>query len=127
LLGPESDIPAPDVYTNARIMGWIMDTYSMHKGHSVPGVVTGKPLSLGGSGGRSDATGRGCVDVIAAAAPHLGINLDGAMISVQGFGTAGTAAATILAERETVGMRLAAHMLAIRRVAQASLDRGIYP
>jgi glutamate dehydrogenase (NAD(P)+) len=127
LLGPESDIPAPDVYTNARIMGWIVDTYSMHKGHSVPGVVTGKPLSLGGSIGRSDATGRGCVDVIAAAAPHLGINLDGAMISVQGCGNAGTAAAAILAEREAIDMRMAAHMLAIRRVAQATLDRGIYP
>ncbi|MBI3302713.1 MAG: Glu/Leu/Phe/Val dehydrogenase [Deltaproteobacteria bacterium] len=99
LLGPESDIPAPDVYTNARIMGWIMDTYSMHKGYSVPGVVTGKPLSIGGSVGRSDATGRGCVYVIAAAAQHLGMKLDDATVSVQGFGNAGTAAAKILAER----------------------------
>lgn len=98
LLGPESDIPAPDVYTNARIMGWIMDTYSMHKGYSVPGVVTGKPLSIGGSVGRADATGRGCVYMIAAAAQHLGMPLDGATVSVQGFGNAGTAAATILAE-----------------------------
>jgi len=97
VLGPESDIPAPDVYTNARIMGWIMDTYSMHKGYSVPGVVTGKPLSIGGSVGRADATGRGCVYVIAAAAQHLGLQLDGATVAVQGFGNAGTAAATILA------------------------------
>jgi glutamate dehydrogenase (NAD(P)+) len=99
LLGPESDIPAPDVYTNARIMGWMMDTYSMHKGYSVPGVVTGKPLSIGGSVGRADATGRGCVDVITAAAPHHGLTLDGATVAVQGFGNAGTAAAHILAER----------------------------
>jgi glutamate dehydrogenase (NAD(P)+) len=99
LLGPESDIPAPDVYTNARIMGWIMDTYSMHKGYSVPGVVTGKPLSIGGSVGRADATGRGCVYVIAAAAAQRGMPLDGATVAIQGFGNAGTAAAQILAER----------------------------
>jgi glutamate dehydrogenase (NAD(P)+) len=61
LIGPESDIPAPDVYTNAQIMAWIMDTYSMNQGYSVPGVVTGKPLSIGGSLGREEATGRGCV------------------------------------------------------------------
>ncbi len=99
LLGPESDIPAPDVYTNARIMGWIMDTYSMHKGYSVPGVVTGKPLSLGGSVGRVDATGRGCVYVITAATQHLRLKLDGATVAIQGFGNAGTAAARILTEQ----------------------------
>jgi glutamate dehydrogenase (NAD(P)+) len=99
LLGPESDIPAPDVYTNARIMGWIMDTYSMHKGYSVPGVVTGKPLSIGGSVGRADATGRGCVAVITAAARQRGLSLEGATVAIQGFGNAGTAAARILAER----------------------------
>jgi glutamate dehydrogenase (NAD(P)+) len=99
LLGPERDIAAPDMYTNARIMGWIMDTYSMHKGYSVPGVVTGKPLSIGGSVGRVDATGRGCVYVIEAAAQHLGMTLQGSTISIQGFGNAGAAAATILAER----------------------------
>jgi glutamate dehydrogenase (NAD(P)+) len=99
LLGPERDIAAPDMYTNARIMGWIMDTYSMHKGYSVPGVVTGKPLSIGGSVGRVDATGRGCVYVIAAAAQRLGMRLQGSTISIQGFGNAGAAAATILAER----------------------------
>jgi glutamate dehydrogenase (NAD(P)+) len=99
LLGPESDIPAPDVYTNARVMAWMMDTYSMHKGYSVPGVVTGKPLSIGGSVGRVDATGRGCVYVIAAAAAQRGMKLDGAAVAIQGFGNAGTAAAQILAER----------------------------
>lgn len=99
LIGPESDIPAPDVYTNARIMGWIMDTYSMHKGYAVPGVVTGKPLSIGGSVGRADATGRGCVYVIAAATQQLGMQLDSATVSIQGFGNAGGAAADILARR----------------------------
>jgi len=99
LLGPESDIPAPDVYTNARTMGWIMDTYSMHKGYSVPGVVTGKPLSIGGSVGRVDATGRGCAHVIAAAAQYRGMPLDGTTVVIQGFGNVGTSAAQILAER----------------------------
>ena len=98
LLGPESDIPAPDVYTNARIMGWMMDTYSMHKGYSVPGVVTGKPLSIGGSVGRTDATGHGCVCVIAAAAQQLDLELEGATVSIQGFGNVGAAAAKVLAE-----------------------------
>ncbi|MDE0206976.1 MAG: Glu/Leu/Phe/Val dehydrogenase, partial [Candidatus Tectomicrobia bacterium] len=65
LIGPSSDIPAPDMYTDSRVMAWMMDTYSMHKGYSVPGVVTGKPLSVGGSQGRSEATGRGCVYAIA--------------------------------------------------------------
>jgi glutamate dehydrogenase (NAD(P)+) len=99
LLGPESDIPAPDVATDARVMGWIMDTYSMHKGYSVPAVVTGKPLSLGGSVGRADATGRGCLYVIEVAARLLGMQLDGARVSVQGFGNVGSAAARLLAER----------------------------
>jgi glutamate dehydrogenase (NAD(P)+) len=99
LLGPESDIPVPDVYTNARIMGWMMDTYSIHKGYSVACVVTVKPLSIGGSIGRADATGRGCVNVRTAAAPQCGLTLDGATVAVQGFGNAGTAAVRILAER----------------------------
>jgi glutamate dehydrogenase (NAD(P)+) len=97
LLGPERDIPAPDVATDARVMGWIMDTYSMHKGYSVPGVVSGKPLSIGGSVGRSDATGRGCLYVIAMAAQHLGMQMDGARVSLQGFGNVGSAAARLRA------------------------------
>jgi len=80
-------------------MGWIMDTYSMHKGYSVPGVVTGKPLSIGGSVGRVDATGRGCAHVIAAAAQYRGMPLDGTTVVIQGFGNVGTSAAQILAER----------------------------
>ncbi len=75
LIGPERDIPAPDVNTNAQVMAWIMDTYSMHQGHTVPGVVTGKPISLGGSEGRNEATARGCVFTIIEAARHLGIDL----------------------------------------------------
>ena len=105
LLGPESDIPAPDVYTNAQTMAWIMDTYSMHKGYSVPGVVTGKPISIGGSLGRNEATARGCVFTIQEAARHLGMSLDGATVVVQGYGNAGSIAAMLLAE---LGMRIIA-------------------
>ncbi|MBM3465690.1 MAG: Glu/Leu/Phe/Val dehydrogenase [Armatimonadetes bacterium] len=96
LIGPERDIPAPDVYTNPQVMGWIMDTYSMSKGYSVPGVVTGKPMSIGGSEGRSEATGRGCVFVIQEAAAVVGMELKGAEVVVQGFGNAGSVAAYLL-------------------------------
>jgi glutamate dehydrogenase/leucine dehydrogenase len=96
-IGPDRDIPAPDVYTNAQTMAWIMDTYSMNKGHSVPGVVTGKPIAIGGSKGRNEATGRGCVYMIVEAAKHLNLNLNGATAVVQGFGNAGSIAARLLA------------------------------
>ena len=105
LLGPESDIPAPDVYTNAQTMAWIMDTYSMHKGYSVPGVVTGKPIAIGGSLGRNEATARGCVFTIQEAAHHLGVDLGRATAAVQGYGNAGSIAAMLLAE---VGVRIIA-------------------
>jgi len=98
LLGPESDIPAPDVYTNAQTMAWIMDTYSMHKGYSVPGVVTGKPISIGGSLGRNEATARGCVFTIQEAARELGLDLGRATAVVQGYGNAGSVAAMLLHE-----------------------------
>jgi len=98
LLGPTSDIPAPDVYTDERVMAWMMDTYSMHVGYTVPAVVTGKPLSIGGSEGRAEATGRGCVVVIKEASEHFGVDLQGARIVVQGFGNAGSVAAYYLAE-----------------------------
>ena len=75
LIGPERDIPAPDVNTTPQIMAWMMDTYSMHAGYTVPGVVTGKPISLGGSEGRNEATARGCVYTIVDAAKHLGMDL----------------------------------------------------
>ena len=89
LIGPERDIPAPDVNTNAQVMAWIMDTYSMHQGYTVPGVVTGKPISLGGSEGRTEATARGCVYTIVEAARHLDIDLEKSRVAVQGFGNAG--------------------------------------
>jgi glutamate dehydrogenase (NAD(P)+) len=98
LIGPERDIPAPDVNTNAQIMAWIMDTYSMHQGYTVPGVVTGKPISLGGSEGRYEATARGCVYTIIEAARHLNMDLKKARVSVQGFGNAGSIAARLIAE-----------------------------
>lgn len=98
LIGPTSDIPAPDMYTDARVMAWMMDTYSMHRGYSVPGVVTGKPISVGGSLGRSEATGRGCVYAIVNVAKQVGIDLDGATVAVQGFGNAGSVAVKLLAQ-----------------------------
>jgi len=91
LIGHEQDIPAPDVGTNPQIMAWIMDTYSMIKGYSVPGVVTGKPLEIGGSKGRIEATGRGCMLSARLAANHLGMDLKAATVAVQGFGNVGGA------------------------------------
>src|SRR6185436_12675039 len=98
MLGPDSDIPAPDVNTNAQVMAWIMDTYSMHRGYSVPGVVTGKPVSIGGSEGRQEATGRGAVYTIQEAAKVLDLELPGARVAVQGFGSAGQASARFISE-----------------------------
>ncbi|HTV13551.1 MAG TPA: Glu/Leu/Phe/Val dehydrogenase [Acidobacteriaceae bacterium] len=98
LIGPAQDIPAPDVYTNPQTMAWVMDTYSMTKGYPIPGVVTGKPISLGGSLGRNEATGRGVFYTIQCACEHLGIPLAGATVAVQGFGNAGSVAAQLLHE-----------------------------
>src|SRR6266568_4046353 len=98
LIGPDQDIPAPDVYTNPQTMAWIMDTYSMTKGFTIPGVVTGKPISLGGSLGRNEATGRGVFYTIECACEHLGMSLKGATVAVQGFGNAGSIAAQLLFE-----------------------------
>jgi glutamate dehydrogenase (NAD(P)+) len=98
LVGPEKDIPAPDVNTNAQIMAWMMDTFSMHAGYTVPGVVTGKPISLGGSEGRNEATARGTVYCIIEAARHLGIELPSATVAIQGFGNAGSIAARLISE-----------------------------
>jgi glutamate dehydrogenase/leucine dehydrogenase len=95
-IGPDRDIPAPDVYTNPRTMAWIVDTYSMHRGYYSPGVVTGKPLAIGGSEGRTEATARGCVVVIAEAARHIGLKLKDARVVVQGFGNAGSIAARLM-------------------------------
>ncbi|RIX44030.1 MAG: Glu/Leu/Phe/Val dehydrogenase [Rhodocyclales bacterium GT-UBC] len=98
MIGPEKDIPAPDINTNEQIMAWFMDTYSMNQGKTTTGVVTGKPLSLGGSLGRPDATGRGVFITTVEAARHLGIPIAGAKVAVQGFGNVGEAAARLFAE-----------------------------
>src|SRR3982751_775332 len=95
-LGPDSDVPAPDVNTNERVMAWVMDTYSMHMGHTVTAVVTGKPIEMGGSLGRREATGRGCMIVTKQALAHLGMKIQGTSVAVQGFGNVGSVAADLL-------------------------------
>ena len=98
MIGPTKDIPAPDVNTNPQIMAWLMDTYSMNIGYSVPGVTTGKPIVLGGSEGRSEATGRGCVFAIEDAARALDFDIATSRTVVQGYGNAGSVAARLMAE-----------------------------
>jgi glutamate dehydrogenase (NAD(P)+) len=95
-LGPDSDVPAPDVNTNERVMAWVMDTYSMHVRHTVTSVVTGKPVEMGGSLGRREATGRGCMIVTLEALKHLGMPVAGTTVAVQGFGNVGSVAAQLL-------------------------------
>ncbi len=114
LIGPETDIPAPDVATNPQMMAWIMDTYSMHKGHSVTSVVTGKPLSTGGSLGRVEATGRGVSIVTGEAAKFRGLNLSGMRAVVQGFGNVGSISARLL------------HDMGCKIVAVSDVFGGIY-
>jgi glutamate dehydrogenase (NAD(P)+) len=96
-IGPEKDVPAPDVNTNDQIMAWVMDTYSMHVGHTATAVVTGKPVEMGGSLGRREATGRGVMIVTREAAKHLGFDIKGATVAVQGFGNVGSVSATLIA------------------------------
>ncbi len=95
-LGPDSDVPAPDVNTNERVMAWVMDTYSMRVGHTVTAVVTGKPVEMGGSLGRREATGRGCMIVTKEALKHLGMPINKTTVAVQGFGNVGSVAAQLL-------------------------------
>lgn len=104
-VGPDKDVPAPDVNTNEQIMAWFMDTYSMHVGHTATAVVTGKPVAMGGSLGRREATGRGVMIITREAAKHLGIDLKGARIGIQGFGNVGSVAADLLAR---MGARIVA-------------------
>ena len=99
LLGPEKDIPAPDVGTNTQVMGWIMDTYSMFQGYAVPSVVTGKPIDIGGSVGRGEATGRGVSIIVNEITAKMGITLSETSIAVQGYGNVGGTAATLLHEQ----------------------------
>jgi glutamate dehydrogenase (NAD(P)+) len=114
IVGPDSDIPAPDVGTNAQVMAWFMDTVSMHAGYSVPGVVTGKPLEVGGSAGRADATGQGVVYTIEHAAQRLGFGLQGATVAIQGFGNVGEATARLL------------HQAGARIVAITDIGGGVF-
>lgn len=114
IIGPDRDIPAPDVYTNPQTMAWIMDTYSMNKGYSTLGVVTGKPLDIGGSLGRNEATARGCVFTVREAAKKLGIDPKKATGVVQGYGNAGSIAARLLRE------------LGVKIIAVSDSKGGIY-
>jgi glutamate dehydrogenase (NAD(P)+) len=97
-IGPEKDVPAPDVNTNEQTMAWIMDTYSMHVGHTETAVVTGKPIEMGGSAGRREATGRGVMIATRESAKHVGFDIKGATVGVQGFGNVGSVSAELLAE-----------------------------
>jgi len=114
LFGPEKDVPAPDMGTNSQTMAWIMDTYSMHARHTVTSVVTGKPLSLGGSRGRVDATGRGLMLIARDSAPLRGFTLSGSRIVVQGFGNVGSVAARMC------------HEAGARVIAVSDINGGIY-
>ncbi len=114
IIGPEKDIPAPDVGTDEDTMAWMMDTYSMNVGYTVPGVVTGKPVAVGGSRGRREATGRGVVICLEASASHLKIPLKGSKVIVQGFGKVGGATAVLL------------HQCGCKIVAISDVSGGVY-
>jgi len=113
-IGPNRDIPAPDLNTDGQIMAWIMDTYSVNVGHSVPGVVTGKPVSIGGSEGRPEATGRGVMYQILSAFKTLGMGVDDVSVAVQGFGKVGSSVAKLL------------HDQGCRIIAVSDLSGGIH-
>jgi glutamate dehydrogenase (NAD(P)+) len=120
LLGPDRDVPAPDVGTDEQVMAWIMDTYSMGQGSTVLGVVTGKPVSMGGSLGRHDATGRGVVKIAREAMGRLGAVIDGARVAIQGFGNVGEAAARLFAAQGAKIVALQDHTGSI--ASEAGLD-----
>ncbi|TME16141.1 MAG: Glu/Leu/Phe/Val dehydrogenase [Chloroflexi bacterium] len=132
LVGPDRDIPAPDVGTNAQVMAWFMDTISMHKGYSVPATVTGKPVEVGGSLGRTDATGRGVMICTLAALEHLGLKPFGAKVVVQGFGNVGSVSArlleeagcTVIAVSEDYGGIYNPHGLPIRKLIEHRAREG---
>jgi glutamate dehydrogenase (NAD(P)+) len=114
LMDPQGDIPAPDVGTNGQIMAWIMDTYSMHRGYSMPAVVTGKPIEVGGSLGRLEATGRGVMFTAREALKHLNMQIEGASVAVQGFGNVGSIAART------------AHEMGMKVIAVTDVTGGAY-
>jgi glutamate dehydrogenase (NAD(P)+) len=113
-IGPERDIPAPDMNTNEEVMSWIMDTYSMNRGYSAPGVVTGKPVAIGGSKGRGGATSRGVMYVLFSALKQLGRGIDEVSVAIQGYGKVGGIAAQLL------------HDAGCRVVAVSDIDGGLY-
>ena len=117
LIGPEKDVPAPDVNTNEQIMAWVMDTYSMHVGHTSTAIVTGKPLELGGSLGRHEATGRGVMIVARESAKHVGFDIGGARVAIQGFGNVGSISAKLLAG-------IGAKIVAVTDWKGAAVERG---
>ncbi len=125
LLGPDSDIPAPDVNTNERVMAWVMDTYSMHVGHTSTAVVTGKPLELGGSLGRREATGRGCMIVTRDALQHLGMPVKGTTVAVQGFGNVGSVAAQLLSREGCKIVAIGDRSLSLYNKAGIDIDDAI--
>jgi glutamate dehydrogenase (NAD(P)+) len=125
IIGPEKDIPAPDVNTGAQTMAWIMDTYSMHVGYTVPGVVTGKPIALGGSEGRHEATARGAVYCIVQAAAHRGLDLKTATVAVQGFGNAGSIAARLIRDEGATVVAVSDSTGGIHNPAGLDVDRII--
>jgi glutamate dehydrogenase (NAD(P)+) len=114
LIGPDSDIPAPDMNTNPQVMSWIMDTYSMHRGHSVPAVITGKPIAIGGSEGRLEATARGVQFITREAMRDLGMQPDQCSVVIQGFGNVGSISARLL------------HELGCKVVAVSDISGGVY-
>jgi glutamate dehydrogenase (NAD(P)+) len=136
LIGERGDIPAPDIGTNQQVMGWIMDTYSMQAGYTVPGIVTGKPISLGGSEGRIEATGRGVVVSAMEACDHLGLEFDEQRVVVQGFGNVGSVAARLARDEGATVVGISDHKgglynpkgLPIRQICEkyTNFDGGIH-
>jgi glutamate dehydrogenase (NAD(P)+) len=125
MLGPDSDVPAPDVNTNERVMAWIMDTYSMHVGHTTTSVVTGKPVELGGSLGRREATGRGCMICTKEALKHLGMPVKGTTVAVQGFGNVGSVTAQLLSREGCKIVAIGDRSLSLYNRAGIDIDDAI--
>ncbi len=125
LLGPDTDVPAPDVNTNERVMAWVMDTYSMHVGRTENAVVTGKPVEMGGSLGRKEATGRGCMLVTREALTHLNLPMQGATVAVQGFGNVGSIAARLMAREGCKIVAISDRFGAFHNAAGLDVDAAI--
>src|SRR5216110_2959330 len=124
-IGPEKDVPAPDVNTNDQIMAWVMDTYSMHVGHTTTSVVTGKPVELGGSLGRREATGRGCMIVTKEALQHLGMPVKVTTVSIQGFGNVGSVAAELLAREGCKIVAIGDRSVSLHNASGIDIDDAI--